>query len=503
MTSYERPHATPYCIVYHEKTKYTPESISRRTHPINWDAQPQATKSYTTGTVLDLRPYLPGQPDSLPASELSRLSRLLYLTYGVTAVVPYPDRPFYMRSSPSAGGLYPAEVYVISRGTPALAAGIYNYQVNSHSLIGFWKGDAWQRLRDAAFEAPAFDIAYLAIVVTGVFERSVWRYEDRAYRRIFLDSGHLFGNLELAASLEKYHISLFTGFQDDGLRELLFLAPQQEEGIAIAALLPLQSAPEPSSALPSAVRRDYPDIPEGQRLYYLHEVSKLARLPTIIPRQVAEDKYNFPFCLKISTATVPIDWQDNRLEQTIVRRRSTRQYTGEDLTLEELKLLLDFTYQPQHYADQGFDGAPEYAHLFLLSTFVAVLGVEGLEPGCYYYAPETEELRQIRFKHFRKEVFHLCLGQDLGRDSGAVIFHTADLPSAVDLYGERVYRTLHLDSGHLSQRLNLGAIRLGLGVSGIAGFFDDQVNDLLGIPEQEAVLYLTTLGRPPKERGGG
>ena len=59
-----------------------------------------------------------------------------------------------------------------------------------------------------------------------------------------------------------------------------------------------------------------------------------------------------------------------------------------------------------------------------------------------------------------------------------------------------MYRYLHLDAGHLGQRLNLAAIRLDLGVSGIAGFFDDRVNEVLGIPDDEAVLYITTLGRP-------
>jgi nitroreductase len=48
----------------------------------------------------------------------------------------------------------------------------------------------------------------------------------------------------------------------------------------------------------------------------------------------------------------------------------------------------------------------------------------------------------------------------------------------------------------LGQRLNLAAIRLGLGVSGIGGFFDDQVNEVLGIPEAEAVIYITVLGHP-------
>jgi nitroreductase len=53
-----------------------------------------------------------------------------------------------------------------------------------------------------------------------------------------------------------------------------------------------------------------------------------------------------------------------------------------------------------------------------------------------------------------------------------------------------------MDAGHLGQRLNLAAIRLKLGVSGIAGFFDNQVNEVLGIPPEEAVIYLTTLGKP-------
>jgi SagB-type dehydrogenase family enzyme len=77
-----------------------------------------------------------------------------------------------------------------------------------------------------------------------------------------------------------------------------------------------------------------------------------------------------------------------------------------------------------------------------------------------------------------------------------VIFHTADLGQAIARYGDRAYRYLHLDAGHLGQRLNLAAVAIGLGASGIAGFFDDHVNEVLGIPPAEAVLYLTTIGQP-------
>ena len=125
-----------------------------------------------------------------------------------------------------------------------------------------------------------------------------------------------------------------------------------------------------------------------------------------------------------------------------------------------------------------------------------VLGVNNLDTGCYYYDPAAATLRQVRFKHFRRELHHLCLEQPLGRDASVAIIHTANLKRAIERHCDRAYRYLHMDAGHLGQRLNLAATRLGLGVSGIAGFFDDQVNDVLGIPEDEAVLYITTIGVP-------
>jgi nitroreductase len=93
-------------------------------------------------------------------------------------------------------------------------------------------------------------------------------------------------------------------------------------------------------------------------------------------------------------------------------------------------------------------------------------------------------------------VQYLCLGQELGGDAAAVVFHTADLARAVRRQGERAYRYLHLDAGMLGERLDLAALAEGLGASGIGGFFDDQVTELLGIPAEQAVVYITTIGVP-------
>jgi SagB-type dehydrogenase family enzyme len=258
------------------------------------------------------------------------------------------------------------------------------------------------------------------------------------------------------------------------------------------------SSPALLTALPSATTLNYPDLEDGELLSALHQYTNIPAntLPQPPPPQEFRDQYNFPFCTRVSTATPALGWEAADLETTIIKRRSTRAYTGEDLSLEALRLLLDFTYHPEHYQNQDLDPHPDYFDLSLVQTFVAVSGVTGLEEGCYYYAPESEELRQIRFKNFRQELHYLCLGQDLARDAAVVIFHTVNLLAAITKWGDRAYRYLHMDAGHLGQRLNLAAIHLNIGVSGIGGFFDDRVNEVLGIPPEEAVLYITTLGSP-------
>ncbi|MDG2990522.1 SagB/ThcOx family dehydrogenase [Candidatus Synechococcus calcipolaris G9] len=508
----------PLARHYHERTKYSPETLSRHAGDLDFSQRPAIYKDYRLGQTFSLKEYMEEEsgassPRVRPPQEKQqwqRLSRLLYLSYGITGVVNYPGQPFYMRSAPSAGGLYPAEVYLISRADSLLPAGLYNYQVKNHSLIQFWQSNVWSKLQEACLWHPSLESTRLVVVITAIFFRSSWRYRDRAYRRICLDSGHLIGNLELAANLNDYHLHLIGGFLDEQMNDLLYLDGRQESTLAIAPLADLleveQNLPSLRTTLPSPICIDYPDLSDGELLTYIHQKSRITSTENIYrqpepedpPEEEQSDKYNFPFSSKISLEAQPMDWQGGLkgLETAILRRRSTRDYSGQSIHLHQLAALLSFTYHPEYYQEQGLDSYPDFFDLSAIETFIAVSDVAGLEEGCYYYAPQAHELRQIRFKNFREELHYLCLNQDLGRDAAAVIFHTADLESAITTHGERAYRYLHLDAGHLGQRLNLAATHLNLGVSGIGGFFDDQVNELLGIPLEEAVLYITTLGQP-------
>jgi len=500
---------------YHQRTKYDPQTIQSKSKPLDWRQQPTPFKDYKIGSSLDLKPFLSDQPDKFADDPTGqwwhRLSHLLFCSYGLTGMVETGAEPHYLRAAPSAGGLYPAEVYLVSRGTPLLPAGLYNYQPRTHSLVNFWENDVWTKLQVACYWHPVLENTQMALVVSAVFYRSAWRYQDRAYRRIFLDTGHLLGNIELASAIHDFRPHLIGSFMDEAVNQTLYLDPEQEGAIAVIPLADLlevrQNLPLAKTITPAPTQTTYPEIADGDLLYYFHQATmmefnpnaKVNWKPSVTDGQRV-DKYNFPFCTKTSTVATPIQWGEKLadLETTILKRRSTRAYTGDYLTLKELNQLLHFTYQPQPYREQGLDSTPDYFTLNLVETFIVVSSVDGLDEGCYYYAPKSQELRQIRFKNFRQELHFLCLGQELGRDAAVALFHTADLKAAVAAYGDRVYRYLHMDAGHLGQRLNLAAIRLGLGVSGIAGFFDDQVNEVLGIPTDEAVLYITTLGRPQR-----
>ena len=123
------------------------------------------------------------------------LSQILWASQGITERV----QGFGLRSAPSAGALYPIETYLVVHNISEIEKGIYHYAVETHELEQLQSGDFRIQCTRAALDQ---EIAYTANVVfiwTAIFERSKWKYKQRAYRYIYLDAGHIAQNVALSS----------------------------------------------------------------------------------------------------------------------------------------------------------------------------------------------------------------------------------------------------------------------------------------------------------------
>jgi SagB-type dehydrogenase family enzyme len=125
----------------------------------------------------------------------TELSQLLWASQGVTKVV----GDYALRSAPSAGALYPVETYVSAQMVERLEPGIYHYGVRGHQLELLRAGDFRAAVAEAALDQGFLAEAAVVFAWTAVFDRSKWKYKQRAYRYVYLDAGHIAQNVALAA----------------------------------------------------------------------------------------------------------------------------------------------------------------------------------------------------------------------------------------------------------------------------------------------------------------
>jgi SagB-type dehydrogenase family enzyme len=185
---------------------------------------------------------------------------------------------------------------------------------------------------------------------------------------------------------------------------------------------------------------------------------------------------------------------------TIAARRSERVFTEDPLPLEELSQLLwsiqGLTTEGQ---DPRFRCAASAGARHPHETYLVVNRVVGLEPCIARYLVGEHALELLREGEFGAACADACLRQRFCATGQVVLAWGAVVDRCAEKYGERAYRYLYLDAGHLGAQLQLAAAALGLGSVNIGAFLDGDVNALFGLDgEQEAVVYLTAVGRPAR-----
>ena len=151
------------------------------------------------------------------AITIEQLSYMLALSYGITGEVLLDDgiSVRHQRTVPSAGALYPIEIYPVVMQVDGLQGGLYHYQPEEHSLEGLELRDLGSAIKEMVFYPEVVAQASAIFLLVAIFQRSRFKYGERGYRFILLDAGHIAQNMYLVATALGLGAVAIGGFLDD------------------------------------------------------------------------------------------------------------------------------------------------------------------------------------------------------------------------------------------------------------------------------------------------
>ena len=207
-------------------------------------APPQSEVTRLAGNRWSCRAY---EPITLP---LSSLSALLWGSYGVTRTdtIMLRGSLALLRPVPSAGGLFPLEIYVVTQRVQDIPDGLHHYNVRNHSLETLGTGSVFNALERCLYMFPAIKHANAVVFLSAVFNRTQKKYGPRGYRYVLLEAGHVAQNLCLLAVEQGLGSLCMGGYADGELNKVLGLAPL-EEGVVYSVAIgqPASGGPENNS----------------------------------------------------------------------------------------------------------------------------------------------------------------------------------------------------------------------------------------------------------------
>ena len=486
---------------YHDSTKHSLDSVRSSGHDLDWPNQPLPFKIYTTLAPIALpRDFAASGAPALdaiagrvdPASgervpDRAAIARLCYYSNGITKVLKRAGGEMAFRAAACTGALYHVELYVVCGDLPDLAAGVYQYAAHDHALRRLRQGDFRQVLVAAAGAEPSLSCAPAVIVCTSTFWRNAWKYQARAYRHSFWDTGTILANLFAVATANGMPARLVLSFADDPVNRLVDVDPAREATICLVALG--RTTAEPPAA-PAAVaplnlptqrlsmrELDYPVIVEMHAASSLASGAAAAAWRGSPPAEPPTPPGPGPGILSLTPTSI---------EEVIVRRGSTRRFTRQPIDRGQLSAVLDAALQ-RTASDLAGAGA-------LSDPYLIVNAVEGLPSGAYAFNRAQRALQPLQSGDFRDEAGYLDLGQELAADAAVNVYALADLHAILPRLGNRGYRAAQLEAAIEGGKLYLAAYALRFGATGLTFFDDDVTRFFSPHGAGKSVMFLTAIG---------
>lgn len=159
---------------------------------------------------------------------LKEISQLAWAAQGLT------DKEG-KRTAPSAGALYPLEIYIVSGKVTSLPAGVYHYQPADHSLNLILAGDRRRLLSTAALLQASVYKSSAVMVIAADFDRTTVKYGSRGIRYVYAEAGHAAQNVYLqSVSLQLGTVTI--GAFHGGLVKKILHLPQKEKPLFLMPL---------------------------------------------------------------------------------------------------------------------------------------------------------------------------------------------------------------------------------------------------------------------------
>lgn len=496
---------------YHTGTNHTWQSVYHSPHYLDWNNQPQPFKIYRGLEPLRL-PSAP-EPSGVPAltsmaaapadgrsmPSLRGLAGLFHYSAGITKALDSPGGRMYFRAAACTGALYHIEFYLVCGDLPDLPAGVYHFGPHDFSLRRLREGDYRSVLVGAAGAEPSVAEAPAVIITTTVYWRNAWKYQDRAYRHAYWDSGTVLANLLAVGNAYKIPLKVVASFADEPVNRLLGLDVQREAALQLVPVgrdlefppLPVQEVVHLELAVEPYSRHEI----EYPSMGAMHAASSLASAQEALelwgrppsPADPGPESRLVPLALP-SQDGQPAD----PIEDVILRRGSSRRFRRTPITYEQLSIMLERAVQP---VPADFLGEPAG---ILNQLYVIANDVDGLPAGSYVFHTKKGALEQLREGDFRDQAGRLDLGQELAADASVNVYFLTGLEAVLERYGNRGYRMAQMEASIMGGRLYLGAYAQRLGATGLT-FFDDEVVEFFSPHAAgKSVMFLVAVGRPAR-----
>lgn len=160
---------------------------------------------------------------------ISGISQVLWAAQGIT------EQTYGLRTAPSAGALYPLEIYIAASNVNGLSPGLYKYKPQNHTLKKISDGDKRIDISNAALGQDAIENSSAIVIISAVYERTSVKYGSRAERYVHIEVGSVGQNIYLQSLSLGLGTVMIGAFKDDNLRKVLTLS-ENENPLAIMPL---------------------------------------------------------------------------------------------------------------------------------------------------------------------------------------------------------------------------------------------------------------------------